>query len=97
MFGLCVKATFFPETPELQVAEWIEANLMLGASKIIIYILYVSELMMKILKDYERKGKVRHGIRWHYFWFLKEFWKPYRQNFVWWLVSARKLERQFFL
>ena len=25
------------------------------------------------------------------FWFLEEFGKPYCQNFVWWLVSARSL------
>ena len=57
-FGLCVKATIFPETHELHTAEWIEANLRLGAAKIIFYIIYVSELMMEILRDYERIGKV---------------------------------------
>ena len=53
-----MKATIFPETHELHIAEWIEANLRLGAAKIIFYIIYVSELMMVILRDYERKGKV---------------------------------------
>ena len=57
-FGLCVKATIFPETKELHIVEWIETNLRLGASKIIIYIIDVSSLMRRILSYYEEQGKV---------------------------------------
>ena len=57
-FGLCVKGTIFPRTQELHIAEWMQTNLDLGASKIIIYIIYVSPLMMKILEYFKSLGKV---------------------------------------
>ena len=57
-FAICVRSALFIETKELHIVEWIELNLRLGISKIIIYIIYLSPLMMKILKHYSQLGKV---------------------------------------
>ena len=57
--AVCVKRLFFPrmENPEWLV-EWIEANLLLGVSKIFIYVLHVHRNIAEVLDLYYLKGKL---------------------------------------
>ena len=58
-FGICVKGLYFPDQDiALRLAEWIEINTLLGASKIIFYVIDVSAKSMKVLRMYEKQGKV---------------------------------------
>ena len=59
-FALCVKGLYYPfKTPVRKIVEWIELNLMLGAKKIFMYVITISEELTTILHQYTAKGLVR--------------------------------------
>ncbi|TRY80378.1 hypothetical protein TCAL_06357 [Tigriopus californicus] len=58
-FAVCLKGLWSPfQENHVQVAEWIEMNLAVGASKVIIYVFAVAPKTRKILAFYERMKKV---------------------------------------
>lgn len=58
-FGVCVKDLIFEDDISLQIIEWVELLLLLGADKIFCYVLSVHPNVMKVFKYYETRGKVK--------------------------------------
>jgi hypothetical protein len=58
-FAVCTKDLDFMEDQTAQIVEWIEILTLLGADKIFIYVIKIHPNMMKTLKYYESKGKVK--------------------------------------
>ena len=59
LFAVCTKDLDFMDDQTNQVVEWIEILSILGADKIFIYVIKIHPNMMKTLKYYETKGKVK--------------------------------------
>lgn len=58
-FAVCVKDLDFMDDQSMMVTEWIEILSLLGAHKIFVYVIKINPNLMKTLKYYEKKGKVK--------------------------------------
>lgn len=58
-FAVCAKDLDFMDDQTMMITEWIEILSLLGADKIFIYVIKINPKMMKMLKFYEKKGKVK--------------------------------------
>lgn len=57
-FGVCVKESDFMNDQSMQIIEWVEILLLLGAEKIFVYVIKLHPNVIKTLKYYESLGKV---------------------------------------
>lgn len=57
-FVVCLKPLNFQEDISLRLLEWLELQFLLGADKVFVYVYRVHPRTWKVLKYYERAGKV---------------------------------------
>lgn len=57
-FGVCVKRMIFDDDHSKELTEWIEIISILGAEKLFMYTIKMHPKMMKVLKFYEKIGRV---------------------------------------
>lgn len=60
--AVCVKGMDFLNEKELSIqkmAEWIELQLELGADAIVIYLYYIPNKILNLLKNYQNNGKIK--------------------------------------
>lgn len=58
-FAVCVKQLEFVDDETMKIIEWIEILLIMGVDKIFIYVIKLHPNMMRALKYYESRGKIK--------------------------------------